>query len=146
MTNTEVCPYVVSPCCFELCHLMWQHLSQSGTVSTTTRSLCQSLSTTFRFTPHQPTWLLAMAPTNQVLVYQIWPPRMCEKVGEVDTVGNEARRFAKLVVGGAQCGGLGVICLKCIYNFLCSMLVYSPFALCFVTLCGVFMHFPELTY
>jgi hypothetical protein len=26
------------------------------------------------------------------------------------------------------------------------MLVYTPFALCFVTLCGVFMHFPELTY
>jgi hypothetical protein len=26
------------------------------------------------------------------------------------------------------------------------MLVYAPFALCFVTLRGVFMHFPELTY
>jgi hypothetical protein len=26
------------------------------------------------------------------------------------------------------------------------MLVYTPFALCFVTLRGVFMHFPELTY
>jgi hypothetical protein len=26
------------------------------------------------------------------------------------------------------------------------MLVYTPFALCFVTLHGVFMHFPELTY
>jgi hypothetical protein len=26
------------------------------------------------------------------------------------------------------------------------MLVYAPFALCFVTLCGIFMHFPELTY
>jgi hypothetical protein len=39
-----------------------------------------------------------------------------------------------------------VIRLKLIYNFLCSMLVYAPFALCFVTLCGVFMHFPELTY
>jgi hypothetical protein len=26
------------------------------------------------------------------------------------------------------------------------MLVYTPFALCFVTLCGVFMHFPELAY
>jgi hypothetical protein len=26
------------------------------------------------------------------------------------------------------------------------MLVYAPFALCFVTLCGVFLHFPELTY
>jgi hypothetical protein len=35
---------------------------------------------------------------------------------------------------------------KRIYNFLCSMLIYTPFALCFVTLRGVFMHFPELTY
>jgi hypothetical protein len=26
------------------------------------------------------------------------------------------------------------------------MLVYTSFALCFVTLCGIFMHFPELTY
>jgi hypothetical protein len=26
------------------------------------------------------------------------------------------------------------------------MLVYAPFALCFVTLSGVFMRFPELTY
>jgi hypothetical protein len=39
-----------------------------------------------------------------------------------------------------------VIRLKRIYNFLCSMLVYAPFALWFVTLRGVFMHFPELTY
>jgi hypothetical protein len=35
-----------------------------------------------------------------------------------------------------------LIRLKRIYNFLYSMLVYAPFALCFVTLCGVFMHFP----
>jgi hypothetical protein len=40
----------------------------------------------------------------------------------------------------------GLIHLKCIYNFLCYMLVYTPFALCFVTLRGVFMHFLELTY
>jgi hypothetical protein len=39
-----------------------------------------------------------------------------------------------------------LIRLKCIYNFLCSMLVYTPFALCFVTLRDVFMHFPKLTY
>jgi hypothetical protein len=26
------------------------------------------------------------------------------------------------------------------------MLVYTPFALCFVILRGVFMHFPELTH
>jgi hypothetical protein len=36
--------------------------------------------------------------------------------------------------------------LKRIYNFLCSMLVFTPFALCFVTLRGIFMRFPELTY
>jgi hypothetical protein len=39
-----------------------------------------------------------------------------------------------------------MIRLKRIYNFLCSMLVFTPFALCFVTLCGIFMRFPELTY
>jgi hypothetical protein len=39
-----------------------------------------------------------------------------------------------------------VIRLKRIYNFWCSMLVFTPFASCFVTLCGTFMHFLELTY
>jgi hypothetical protein len=39
-----------------------------------------------------------------------------------------------------------LIHLKRIYNFWCSMLVFTPFALCFVTLHGVFMRFPELTY
>jgi hypothetical protein len=39
-----------------------------------------------------------------------------------------------------------VIRLKRIYNFSCSMLVFTPFALCFVTLYGIFMHFLELTY
>jgi hypothetical protein len=50
--------------------------------------------------------------------------------------------------GGGQNNNLPryLICLKRIYNFLCSMLVYTPFVLCFVTLRGVFMHFPELTY
>jgi hypothetical protein len=43
-------------------------------------------------------------------------------------------------------GRRSVIRLKRIYNFLCSMLVFTPFAYCFVTLCGTFMHFPELTY
>jgi hypothetical protein len=40
----------------------------------------------------------------------------------------------------------GLIRLKCIYNFWCSMLVFTPFAYCFITLRGTFMHFPELTY
>jgi hypothetical protein len=39
-----------------------------------------------------------------------------------------------------------LIRLKRIYNFLCSMLVFIPFALCFVTLRGIFMRFLELTY
>jgi hypothetical protein len=39
-----------------------------------------------------------------------------------------------------------LIRLKCIYNFWCSMLVFTPFAYCFVTLSGTFIHFPELTY
>jgi hypothetical protein len=42
--------------------------------------------------------------------------------------------------------GRAVIRLKRIYNFLCSILVYTPFGLCFVTLCGIFMYFLELTY
>jgi hypothetical protein len=39
-----------------------------------------------------------------------------------------------------------LIRLKRIYNFLCSMLVFTPFTLCFVTLRGIFMWFPKLTY
>jgi hypothetical protein len=35
---------------------------------------------------------------------------------------------------------------KRIYNFLCSMLVFTSFALCFVTLCGIFFRFSELTW
>jgi hypothetical protein len=47
---------------------------------------------------------------------------------------------------GGAARGWPVIRLKRIYNFLCSMLVYAPFSLCFVILRGVFMRFPELTY
>jgi hypothetical protein len=39
-----------------------------------------------------------------------------------------------------------LIHLKRIYNFWCSMLIFTPFALCFVILHGVFMRFLELTY
>jgi hypothetical protein len=39
-----------------------------------------------------------------------------------------------------------LIRLKRIYNFLYSMLVLTPFALSFVTLRGIFMHFSKLTY
>jgi hypothetical protein len=42
---------------------------------------------------------------------------------------------------------LGILIrLKRIYNFWWSMLVFTPFALCFVTLRGVFIRFLELTY
>jgi hypothetical protein len=39
-----------------------------------------------------------------------------------------------------------LIRLKRIYNFWCSMLVFTPFAYCFITLSGIFIYFPELTY
>jgi hypothetical protein len=39
-----------------------------------------------------------------------------------------------------------LIRLKRIYNFWCSMLCFTPFAYCFVTLSGIFIHFLELTY
>jgi hypothetical protein len=39
-----------------------------------------------------------------------------------------------------------LIRLKRIYNFWCFMLVFAPFALCFVTLRGIFMRFLKLTY
>jgi hypothetical protein len=39
-----------------------------------------------------------------------------------------------------------LIRLQRIYNFWCSMLVFTPFAYCFITLRGTFMYFPELTY
>jgi hypothetical protein len=41
---------------------------------------------------------------------------------------------------------LTLIRLQRIYNVWCSMLVFTPFTRCFVTLRGTFMHFPELTY
>jgi hypothetical protein len=70
--------------------------------------------------------------------------------GLIEPVG-ERNHFQRLLLAGLAM--LQTICLwrllirlKRIYNFLCSMLVYTPFALCFVTLWGVVMHFPELTY
>jgi hypothetical protein len=39
-----------------------------------------------------------------------------------------------------------LIRLQRIHNFWCSMLVFAPFALYFVTLHGTFMRFSELTY
>jgi hypothetical protein len=53
--------------------------------------------------------------------------------------------MARSMGANTEASAGGVICLKRIYNFLCSMLVYAPFALCFVTLRGIFMHFLELT-
>jgi hypothetical protein len=59
-----------------------------------------------------------------------------EEFGRTNNFALEPKNFARQ----------SMIRLKRIYNFLCSMLVYAPFALCFVTLRGVFMHFLELTY
>jgi hypothetical protein len=53
--------------------------------------------------------------------------------------------LTKLPLSALQ-GHRPMIRLKRIYNFLCSMLVYTPFTLCFDTLRGIFMHFLELTY
>jgi hypothetical protein len=50
------------------------------------------------------------------------------------------------IIWSRLCWCMSLIRLQRIYNFLCSMLVFTPFAQCFVTLCGTFMHFPELTY
>jgi hypothetical protein len=55
-------------------------------------------------------------------------------------------KYAQLCSKALISFGRTLIRLKRIYNFLCSMLVLTPFALCFVTLHGIFMHFPELTY
>jgi hypothetical protein len=55
-------------------------------------------------------------------------------------------RSGERPVAGVLGGGSPLIRLKRIYNFWCSMLVFTPFALCFVTLRGIFMRFPELTY
>jgi hypothetical protein len=61
--------------------------------------------------------------------------------------GNHCQRpFLSPCLPPEWCLSSLLIRLKCIYNFWCSMLVYTPFALCFLTLHGVFMHFPELTY
>jgi hypothetical protein len=45
-----------------------------------------------------------------------------------------------------ELGGAIVIRLKRIYNFGCSMLVLHQLLCVLFTLCGIFMHFPELTY
>jgi hypothetical protein len=73
--------------------------------------------------------------------------RKRKKNQEADRIRNVERELAgmkKMMEELRQ--GSSLIHLKRIYKFLCSMLVYAPFALCFVTLRGIFMHFPELTY
>jgi hypothetical protein len=69
--------------------------------------------------------------------------QICPNCGGLGSVASD--KLHLLCVNRRLEGGR-VIRLKRIYNFLCSMLVYTPFALCFVTLRGIFMHFPELTY
>jgi hypothetical protein len=61
-------------------------------------------------------------------------------------IDENVRMLAELHARWEREDEMAMIRLKRIYNFLCSMLVYTPFALCFVTLLGVFMYFPELTY
>jgi hypothetical protein len=58
---------------------------------------------------------------------------------EVDRASRQRRRYRNGDSHARQ--NQVVIRLKRIYNFLCSMLVFTPFALCFVTLCGVLCDF-----
>jgi hypothetical protein len=75
------------------------------------------------------------------MLKQAWSIKNYGYVGDV-SMNDELTSMVRLFEIADRC----MIRLKHIYNFLCSMLVYAPFALCFVTLRGVFMHFPELTY
>jgi hypothetical protein len=92
---------------------------------------------------------------NRIVSSFVWSKFLSVGIGEW---WDELKNGQKLKLGDShvtprniqevQASKLGdaLIRLKRIYNFWCSMLVFTPFALCFVTLCGVFMRFPELTY
>jgi hypothetical protein len=91
-------------------------------------------------------WTLVDIPRDRKAVENKW---IFKKKTDAD--GNATIYKARLVTKGfRQIQGVDydetLIRLKRIYNFLCSMLILTPFALCFVTLCGIFMHFLELTY
>jgi hypothetical protein len=103
--------------------------------------------------------LVALMSSIFVSLDASWPktiykkgPSAGHKRGAVETRKHEIEAWeiedwrGKLRRGDAGVISIPLIRLKCIYNFLCSMLVYTPFALCFVTLRGVFIHFPKLTY
>jgi hypothetical protein len=64
--------------------------------------------------------------------------------GEMTPTLQDVSYLLGLPLAGHPIGPL--IRLQRIYNFLCSMLVFTPFDYCFVTLRGTFIHFPELTY
>jgi hypothetical protein len=84
-------------------------------------------------------------------------PRKCKFYFTVQQMNQQAKdKLSHLLEGHQKTEDLNqwwkqktrrrLIRLKHIYNFWCSMLVFTPFALCFITLSGTFMHFPELTY
>jgi hypothetical protein len=89
----------------------------------------------------------------QARVTKLWtysgsndPSRVSPKDLEKKDLDKRVRSLTTLTAKLAVPACVAVIRLKRIYNFLYSMLVYALFALCFVTLRGVFMHFSELTY
>jgi hypothetical protein len=82
---------------------------------------------------------LAEQPATRITSLRVVQQKYCGSKYKLITL-----RIQTKVMPRNKCWPL--IRLKCIYNFWCSMLVYTPFALCFVTLYDVFMHFLELTY
>jgi hypothetical protein len=79
-------------------------------------------------------------PSSQMLTYMI-------KIVMVHVTSKIISFIITYLLEDEQELSLGMLIrLKRIYNFWCSMLVFTPSALCFVTLRGTFMHFLELTY
>jgi hypothetical protein len=69
-----------------------------------------------------------------------------EKFRSATAIEDQFRGTEVFVPAPCRDGELPLIRLQHIYNFWCSMLVFTPFAYCFVTLRDTFMHFLELTY
>jgi hypothetical protein len=79
-------------------------------------------------------------PSSQTLTYMI-------KIVMVHVTSKIISFVITYLLEDEQKLSLGMLIrLKHIYNFWCSMPVFTPFALCFITLRGVFMRFLELTY
>jgi hypothetical protein len=84
--------------------------------------------------------------TQYFLKWQNYLTTLCTFCRSQTSSSSTTWVYARLQVPEHRLGGYSLIRLQRIHNFWCSMLVFTPFAQCFVTLCGTFMHFPELTY